>query len=75
MNEYVLSELGFFTENTCRKIKEIMDGKTYMGFEVAWSNCAGNCTLIIKTDYIDYQDNDTKNFFLNALLSEMANRL
>ena len=54
--EYVFTELGHFTESSMKKLKEKMDGKSYMNFEVAWSNYAGNCTLFVGTDYFNDSD-------------------
>lgn len=70
MKEYSFSELGFFGEQTLRKIKEKMDGTTYMNFNVRWSNCAGNCNLIVTTDY-DAPEQEVKNFFLHCALSKI----
>lgn len=70
MREYVFEELGYFTESTCKRIKAAMDGKTFMNFEVCWSNFAGNCTLIIKTDY-EETEQKIKNFFLNVALEHI----
>ena len=44
-----------------------MQGKTYMNFNVKWSNSAGNCTLIVCTDYEDTESR-IKNFFLHCAL-------
>ena len=71
MKEYVFDELGFFTKDTCERIKAAMDGRTFMNFKVEYSNCAGNYTLIICTDYEDTEEN-IKNFFLFAALSELG---
>lgn len=66
--EYPLNELGYFTENQCEKIKRFMDGKTYLNFEVAYSNCAGNCTLIVKTNYKESEE-FIKSMFIYAFMS------
>lgn len=42
MKEYVFTELGFFTKDSCERIKKAMDGRTFMNFKVEYSNCAGN---------------------------------
>ena len=68
--EYVFTELGFFGERECEAIKEAMQGKTYMNFNVKWSNFAGNCTLIICTDYED-TESKIKNFFLHCALGQI----
>lgn len=67
MKQYVFDELGYFTESTCRRIKNAMSGTTFMNFEISWSNCAGNCTLIIATDY-EASEQEIKNFFLACAL-------
>lgn len=69
--EYTFAELGYFSKQTCEKIKKAMDGKTFMNFKVEYSNCAGNYTLIICTDYEDTEEN-IKNFFLHCVLEVLA---
>lgn len=71
MREYVFDELGFFTKDTCERIKAAMDGRTFMNFKISWSNCGGNCTLIVATDYEDTEEH-IKQFFLFAALSELG---
>ena len=71
MKEYVFTELGFFTKDNCERIKKAMEGKTFMNFKVEYSNCAGNYTLIICTDYEDTEEN-IKNFFLHCVLEALA---
>ena len=39
---------GYFTEGYCKKIQEKMNGATYMNFDITYSNCCGNCTLIVR---------------------------
>lgn len=71
IKEYAFPELGYFTEKSCERIKKVMDGKTFMNFRVSWSNFAGNCTLIICTDYEDTEEN-IKSFFLHVALAHIA---
>ena len=68
MKEYTFEELGYFTERECEAIKEQLQGYSYMNFDIAWSNCAGNCTLIVRTDYED-TEKKIKNFFLHCVIS------
>ena len=70
MREYVFEELGYFLETECNAIKDALQGKSYMKFDISWSNVCGNCTLIVSTDYEDEPQN-IKNFFLNLALSEI----
>ena len=67
MKEYVFNELGYFTESDCKRIAAAMNGTTFMNFVVTWSNCAGNCTLIVETDH-EASEQEIKNFFLSAAL-------
>jgi hypothetical protein len=71
IREYAFPELGYFTEDTCERIKATMDNRTYMNFRVSWSNHAGNCTLMIYTDYEDTEEH-IKQFFLYAALCEIG---
>ena len=68
MKEYYFEELGYFTRSTCEKIKERLQGYSYMNFDISWSDCVGNCILIVKTDYDDTEEN-IKNFFLHCALT------
>lgn len=68
--EYIFTELGYFCESECQKIQQAMNGKTYMDFDVTYSNYAGNCTLIIKTDY-EESEKEIKNFFLHCLITNL----
>lgn len=71
MREYIFEELGFFSIKECERIKECLQGKTYMNFDIAWSNNVGNCTLIIKTDYNDTEEK-IKNFFIGYALRSLT---
>ena len=68
MKEIVLNELGYFSERECEAIKEEMQGKTYMNFDVDWSKQGINCTLIVKTDYEEDEQNKVKDFFISSCL-------
>lgn len=70
MKEYTFEELGYFSERECEAIKEQLQGYSYMNFDIAWSNCAGNCTLIVRTNYED-SEKEIKNFFLHCALGRI----
>lgn len=70
MKQYVFSELGYFSEREVKAIKEEMDGETYMKFQVKYSNFAGNCTLIVETDY-KAEEIEIKNFFIAVALGKI----
>lgn len=72
MEIYLGNDLGNFVEKDCQSIKKLMDGKSYYKFEVSWSNFAGNCQLIVKTDYPNASEEDVKRMFLHVLTSEVA---
>jgi len=71
LKEYPIPEFGYFTKGECEIVKDIMDGASYMDFRVAYSNYAGNCTLIIKTDY-DAPEEEIKRFFISCLIGEFC---
>ena len=64
---------GYFDETQCKAIKEKMQGKTFFNFNISYSNCAGNCTLIISSDNTNgYTPQDLKDMFIFACISELA---
>ena len=69
--EIFFEELGYMSKNQCENIKKVMNGKTYMNFEVIYSNFAGNCILGCKTNY-EASESEIKNFFLASLIGNMA---
>ncbi len=71
MRDYFFTELGYFSQETCEKVKKAMEGRTYMHFEVNYSISAGNCTLIISTDY-EGTEAEIKNLFLACCLCCIA---
>ena len=71
--EYWLLELGFFTLSECKVIKSKMDGKTFMNFEVVYSNSCGNYSLGFKTDYED-EESKIRKFFISALISVLVDK-
>ena len=71
MNEIILTDLGYFMEPTAKKIKELMQNRSFMNFQVSYSNYAGNCTLIVRTDY-EAREEKIKSFFLHCLITALA---
>jgi hypothetical protein len=69
--EVYFEELGYMTTTECEKIKKVMDGKTFMSFEVIYSSFAGNCTLGCKTS-CEASESEIKNFFLASLIYNMS---
>lgn len=69
---YLGNELGNLTESDCRAIKAKLDGKSYYSFIVSWSSYAGNCQLIVKTEYPNAEKEAVRTLFLHVLASEFA---
>lgn len=63
--------MGYFTKREIEGIRKVMQGRTYMKFDVGAGNYAGNCTLIVRTDY-EASEEDVKGQFLNCALAELA---
>lgn len=70
MKEYTFEELGYFAERECQAIKDCLQGYSYMNFDITWSNQAGNCILILRTDYDDTPES-IKAFFLHCALGQI----
>ena len=71
MNEIIFTDLGYFTEKTAKKVQELMQNRSFMNFQVSYSNCAGNCILIVRTDY-EASEEKIKKFFLNCLITDLT---
>lgn len=56
MKEYVFTELGYFSKQTCEKIKKDMDGKTFMNFAESMK---------------DYRDNPIKHTVKSEKFNEL----
>ena len=72
MEIYLGNELGNLVEQDCKSIKAIMEDETYYKFKVSWSNYAGNCQLIVKTDYPAENEDEFKGMFLHAYFTKTA---
>ena len=72
--EIHLTELGYFSRRDCEALKESMEGETFMEFHISWSSIAGNCTLIISTDY-DSTEEKIKEFFYAYAVMKLARLL
>lgn len=76
IREYIFKEMGFFSERECETIREKCEG-TSMNILVSWSNCAGNCTLVISSDYgtdeMTYEESEkeVKEMFLHKALTSL----
>ena len=70
MKEYWFNELGYFTKGTVENIKNHLDGTTYINIKVIYSNCCGNYTLGVSTDY-EESEQEIKNFFLACALTHL----
>lgn len=80
VKSYCFPELGYFSKRQLLRIKELLEGKTFMRFQISWSEFGENCNLIVKTDYYDkdasYEENaqEVKNFFLYCIISALAKK-
>ena len=72
MKEKIFEELGFFTEQTCKTMQKVMDGTSYLGLQVKYSNYAGNCTLIVRSDNDEATPDDIGTMFLHVALGELG---
>ena len=62
---------GNLPKEYCENLKERFSGKTYMQFEISYSNYAGNCNLIVRTKY-KTSKKELKEFFVFCVLCELA---
>ena len=72
MEIYLGNELGNLCVDDCKSIKTIMDDATFYKFKVSWSNYAGNCQLIVSTDYPAESEDEAKRMFISAYFRKSA---
>ena len=72
MEIYLGNELGNLCVDDCKSIKAIMDDATFYKFKVSWSNYAGNCQLIVSTDYPAESEDEAKRMFISAYFTKSA---
>lgn len=72
MVEKIFEELGFLTEQTCKSLQKVMDGKSFYGLQVKYSNCHSNCTLIVRSDNEEATPDDIGTMFLHIALGELG---
>lgn len=63
---------GYFTKDICEKLKEKLSGKTYMQFEISYSNYCGNCNLCVSTRRPRTSKRELKEHFIYYALSKLA---
>lgn len=63
---------GYFTQDQCEQIIKKMQGKSFFGFEVSYSNNASNCTLIVRSNTPGYTSQELKDMFVYCCISELA---
>ena len=59
---------GYFSKKQCERIKEQMQGKTYMNFNIEYGGMAGNNQIII-TSNEDISDKELKKMFIHYALN------
>ena len=75
MKEYSFSELGYLSAQDCEAIATALDDKSFMNFQVRYSNYAGNCTLIVVVDENTaehYTEAEIRSMFLHVAFTTLA---
>ena len=74
---HTFTELGYFTENRCEAIRNRLQGKSFLKFDIGWSNYASNCTLIVgagietHADGSEITEEELVTMFLHVALNEI----
>lgn len=68
----LFKELGYFSELSCENIKNMMEGRTFYHYHVGWTNCAGNCSLVVNAACEKEDLENAKYHFLSMLIREGA---
>lgn len=69
MKEFMIK--GFFTKKQCENLIAKLNNKTFYKWQISYGNFAGNCTLIVRSNY-DEEIEELKDSFFHFALSELA---
>jgi hypothetical protein len=72
MREYSFTEFGYLSARDCEAIATALNGKSFMNFQVKYSNWAGNCTLIVEADADNYTEEEVKSMFMYVAMTTLA---
>jgi hypothetical protein len=62
MAKYEVS--GYFSTESCKKIKGLMQGKTFLNFNIEYGGTAGNNSIVVSSDTRGYTDKDLVDMFV-----------
>lgn len=62
----------YFTESQCKRLKEKLQGKTFLKFDISYYSRGVNCTLIVRSDNTNYNLQELKEMFIYYCISEFA---
>lgn len=63
---------GYFTKDQCEQIIKKMQGKSFFDFKISYSNNAGDCTLIVRSNMHGYTSQELKDMFIYCCISELS---
>lgn len=72
MTEKFFEELGYFSEQTCKGLQKVLDGKSFYDLKVKYSNYASNCTLIVRSDHPDATSDEVGKMMVRLALDELS---
>lgn len=70
MTSYTLP--GYYSTKDAQRIKDRMNGKTYMNFKVEFGGVAGNNEIIVMTDREDTTETELQEMFVSYALTNIA---
>ena len=62
---------GYFSDNECKRIVEVLEGVSYFRFHIEYGGMAGNNSIIVTSQIKDHTDEDLKNMFIFCALSRL----
>ena len=62
---------GYFNNKQCERIKEKVQGKTYLNFNVEYGGIAGNNTMIITSNIEGCSDKELETMFIFYALNQI----
>lgn len=66
---------GWYTEEVCQRIQDRLNGKSYLEFQITYSNENGNCAIIVSSDQPHTTRQELGELFTAMLIEAVAGRV
>lgn len=66
---------GNYYKSAAEQIKKVMQGESFYNFQIEYSNCAGNCNIIVSKSRPDSTEKELEVMFYFVAMNKLAKML